>query len=514
MQPARRYDVSFKRLLIVSLISYFGFVAYFLARIWLQTEHHFTYPLDDPYIHLALAEHIAHGHYGINAHEYASPSSSILWPLLLVPFAGTRFHPYLPLLLNIIFGCLTASLLARIVSSWNFVGTDRNRSTWRQAVACVLLFSASNLIGLTLMGMEHGLQILLSVCCAYALGEALADRPIPRWCLLAAILAPSVRYEDLSLTFAVCIALLVRKGWKQAATVGLISLLPVVAFSLFLHSRGLPLLPSSVLVKGNLYADISPIQRLHRFLSGNLRGAFAVARYFPLLAVLVTWAAVRARIRERRILLSGAALVGILQLAVGRFGWFGRYEVYAGIFLLLVYLQPILEQGSHGLGLAALAIIFCGTPYFDTTLETPDSSGQVFRQQYQIHRFVTEYYHGNYAVNDLGWASFQRRPGAYVLDIYGLGSVEASHQVVKTPQWLDSIVKRHNVPLVIIYREWFNPPATWTPLAEMCFADDPIVVAFPCVSFYSAQKQSEAELRAELTRFSTSLPAGVTLTPP
>ncbi|HKL20996.1 MAG TPA: hypothetical protein VJ904_04275 [Tichowtungia sp.] len=48
----------------------------------------FTYSLDDAYIHLSLAEQIHHGHYGINAGEYSSPSSSVLCPFLLAPFSG------------------------------------------------------------------------------------------------------------------------------------------------------------------------------------------------------------------------------------------------------------------------------------------------------------------------------------------------------------------------------------------------------------------------------------------
>mgnify|MGYP001017862235 CR=1 FL=1 len=43
----------------------------------------FFYTLDDPYIHLALAENILRGHYGINLDEPSSPSSSIVYPFLV-----------------------------------------------------------------------------------------------------------------------------------------------------------------------------------------------------------------------------------------------------------------------------------------------------------------------------------------------------------------------------------------------------------------------------------------------
>jgi len=38
------------------------------------------YSLDDPYIHLALAENMARGHFGVNLGEASNPSSSIIWP--------------------------------------------------------------------------------------------------------------------------------------------------------------------------------------------------------------------------------------------------------------------------------------------------------------------------------------------------------------------------------------------------------------------------------------------------
>ncbi|MHC2245266.1 hypothetical protein [Bradyrhizobium elkanii] len=41
------------------------------------------FTLDDPYIHLAVADHIRSGGYGVNASEVSSPSSSIIWPYLL-----------------------------------------------------------------------------------------------------------------------------------------------------------------------------------------------------------------------------------------------------------------------------------------------------------------------------------------------------------------------------------------------------------------------------------------------
>ena len=47
------------------------------------TDGRLIYSLDDPYNHLAVAEPIVEGGYGINSEKFASPSSSILFPFLL-----------------------------------------------------------------------------------------------------------------------------------------------------------------------------------------------------------------------------------------------------------------------------------------------------------------------------------------------------------------------------------------------------------------------------------------------
>ena len=54
-----------------------GFAVELVAILRLNAGR-FTYTLDDPYIHLALAERIRRGLYGINPGEAASPASSLL----------------------------------------------------------------------------------------------------------------------------------------------------------------------------------------------------------------------------------------------------------------------------------------------------------------------------------------------------------------------------------------------------------------------------------------------------
>jgi hypothetical protein len=500
------------RLVWFSLAVYLVVLGTLFLCIRVKTGGHFTYALDDPYIHLALAENLAHGHYGINPGEYTSPSSSILWPLLLVPFAGTAFHAYLPLVWNTIFGALSACLIGYTISRWPPQTDQSGRMEWwKQAVTAIFLIVIANLVSLTLCGMEHVLQILLAIGCALGMIRVLTGERMSGWCVAAAVIAPMVRYEDLTLTVAVSLALAgLRQSRKALAVLGL-SIIPLIAFSLFLHRHGLPLLPMSVLVKGNAYAKSGFAMSAFKQLRMNVYLDLTNPEHYALVILTLTFLGLtwRERDRVRRFIFGGAALLGVLHLLIGRFGWFGRYEVYALIFLTLLCLYVLGERPRFLFGYFVLGLLLCASPFLQTTEQTVNAAVDTYRNQYQMHRFVTEFYPGDYAVNDLGLVSFQRRPGAYVLDVFGLASPEASRQAVKNAEWLQGITARHGVKLAMLYPEWFQIPSSWSPIAKMCQPRIPVVSPIQCVLFYATTPDAAPEIRADLTRFAATLPKDV-----
>ncbi|MCD6587216.1 MAG: hypothetical protein J7K88_01555, partial [Candidatus Fermentibacteraceae bacterium] len=129
--------------LVVALVIPAGFILH-------ANNGQFVYTLDDPYIHLALAENIAGGHYGINSSEFAAPSSSVLWPFLLVPFSALSYAYLLPVFFNAVFSLLTVVLLSRFYGQGGML------------LSVVSVF-AFNLTGLVYTGMEHSLQLLAVV---------------------------------------------------------------------------------------------------------------------------------------------------------------------------------------------------------------------------------------------------------------------------------------------------------------------------------------------------------------
>ena len=501
-----------------------------LVGILAANDAHFTYSLDDPYIHLALSEQIAKGHYGINAVEAASPSSSALWPVLLAAFARFRWHVYTPLALNVLAGVASAFLMGVAVARWPRQGNRFADGAWK-AVSAVLLVLVANLGGLTFLGMEHTLQVMLSICCALGILACMRGRPIPVLCLVAAAVGPLVRYENVGLSVALAIALWGQRKGKQAGALLVASVVPLLLFSAFLHHIGLPPLPTSVLVKAGavasdraipgavhkVYGPIGQSAFVHSKMVGRITFLMRRVDYYTsenrdivlvLFATLVGLA-VTEKERVRRFALGGAALSTGLHLMVGRYGWFYRYEVYIVIFAVLVVLEALNQRPRFLLGWYALGLLACASAYITALRQTVLSAHEVYMQQFQMHRFATDFAQGNVAVNDLGLVSYDRRPDEYVLDLAGLASLEAARQKDKSAAWLDSVTKRHDISLVMLYHTWYpDLPADWVHLGQICQERDPVILGGRCVDFYAAKPSEADDLQDEFNHFAARLPLG------
>lgn len=606
-----------------SKILYFlPFVILAAALVWeffamlAYTDGRFVYSLDDPYIHLALAERLAAGHYGINLGEASAPASSVLWPFLLAPFAATPFFEYVPLILNVIIAFATLWLY-QVIVRYIFapsLGTEGEAAQekvfgWGAAlnprgelltlVLMILLIPATNLFSLPMTGMENSLQVLLAVVIAYGMLR-LADRgEIHAWFLAAVVLAPLVRFECLSLSVP-ALGLLLWQGGRRgmvkasgtgagagaggsgyaqdsgiiavsgasaalpaaragripahvlafAITAGALAL-SIGGFSFFIHSQGLGWLPSSVISKTGYLsgsepmglagavvtspAPASPLESLVEGLLGNL-GPYPG----KILGLLWLWLFIHLTMRIVRSARAGAlldhlrpghmpadlllALLGVTTLGIhlffGRIGWWGRYEVYvvALAVILLIYLTRARWKADGKLpigGLMSLKLIglLIGASYIYTFLWTPLASANIYEQQYQMHRFLQEYYRGPVAVNDLGWVAY-RNP-YYVLDLWGLAShkaLEARLSGAPQAQWMDEMAREHNVRFAMLYHEWFpNHPPAWREVARLHLGQEMTSVGGEYVTFYALDAETEERVRGLLAEFAETLPEGVRL---
>jgi hypothetical protein len=491
----------------------------------------FVYALDDPYITLALGWHIGHGHYGINTVEAASPSSSILYPFLLGAFAWTPLQEWVPLLINSAAAAGTAALFAAMCVRYS-IGSrteERLRTVFLISVVCF----ATNIVGLVFTGLEHSLHTLTSVAVLYGLARTLEDGEVPRWLLPVVILNPLLRFEGAALTCLTLLALAI-SGHARAAVIGFaLSALAVGAYMLSMASLGLPLLPSSVLLKTAVLApnDVGLMHLLQHAIDGVWEYGKPGIPLWLLLALVLLHPVLRARgllrpdahrhLRWERELILVAVVAGsvVAHALFGGWGWWFRYETYAVavtltavIVLWHTQIESFVHRASTGMvGLAGLAILALNAYYVRGTLMTPLAGRGIYEQQFQMHRFAVEFYRRPVAVNDLGWVSYQNPQ--YVLDLWGLGSEAARKARLLThpPGWLGDLTRAHDVGVAMIYSSLFcdDIPANWRPVAQLRGAHRHVTAAFDVVTFYATSRAAEDDALEALHRFASQIPPSV-----
>ncbi len=192
-----------------------------LAAILILGSGHFTFVIDDPYIHLAMAENLP-GHLGLNLEEATDASSSILYPWLLAPFAHSEGAGIgMALALNALAGLGCLYFFARLAGS--------ACQGWLGAVALVGLAAAVNLFALVFMGMEHTLHVLCALALVCGLKDYAATGGLPRWFWLAFFIAPLVRFEALALNALILGWLLLDRRWLWVLAGSVAVALPQVA---------------------------------------------------------------------------------------------------------------------------------------------------------------------------------------------------------------------------------------------------------------------------------------------
>jgi len=492
-----------------------------LAGILIISHNHFFYTLDDPYIHLSLAEHIARGHYGINAGEYSAPSSSIIWPFLLAPFVSTAVFTMIPLLFNI--AAAFGSVLLFGVLSGYLVPPDIRNRTAVQSVLVLLLCICTNLVGLVFTGMEHSLQLLCTLLIVNGLFAEIRTGRVHWSVWMAIAAAPLVRYECVAISLAAAVFLFLR-GHRVAASLFLsTAVAALLLFSRFLMSMGLSPFPSSVMAKSAVVAGGHGTALVGGIFS-TLASAFTSSR--GLLLAMTAGALgfacfLKNTARADRLLAACMAGAVVLHLLVGRYGSYNRYEVYiwsAGLLTILHVLRGpvaaiVFTTSSRYYFIrpvvSAAGLLLACYPYVIGLTTIPSASDNIYKQQFQMRRFAVRYYKQPVGVNDIGLVSY-RNP-AYVLDYAGLASeTSLAHAQSGGGEWMDSLARRHNVHFAMIYREWFKPvPAGWISVGELVLDGPLITPAGRSVTFFATDSLTYRNVMPLIDDFASSLPSAV-----
>lgn len=514
--------------LIITLIWALLAAAEIFASLYL-CDHRLMYTIDDPYITLKIAQTILRGGYGVNFSEYASPSSSALFPLMLAATERLGLGSAGPLIWNLIAAGGSVYLGALFLERHVLGGRVTRKSAAFAYPLGILLIFAVSAVALPMTGLEHSWHVFLVVVVLFGLAEVLsAEGHTPVSLIAAIVLVPLIRFEGIALSLAAILALGYLGRWKAALTAAALTVGALAIYGAIMTHLGLPLLPGSVLLKsgaadavvdskGAFSLVISTLKNLYGTL-WNPQGMFLFLMVLVMFRVFATTAPGPER-RKLGVIASVASFALIAHILGGKYDLFSRYEVYAvalgflaTLFTLRQRIQEmVVRRDWNAQIVVTLALTLVVSHYIVTAFLTPFGSRATYEQQYQMHRFVTEFYKEPVAVNDLGWVSYQNE--GFVLDLVGLGSEPVRRMKMSNaygPKQMAELASHYGVGVVIIYESWFfNRPRSWRRIAVLhTLRLNPIDAD---VSFFVTPDADLNRVTKALAEFKASLPPRVTL---
>jgi hypothetical protein len=492
----------------------------FLAEVALSIyfcDGHLIYSLDDPYIHLALADQITHGGFGINPGEAASPSSSILWPWVMAGAQRIGLGAFAPILLDTAATAAALYVGAGLMRTIGFVQPER-APLFAGAMGVVLILT-SNSLGLPMTGMEHSWHVLFVVLTLQGLNAAVNGRPPSIFCIAAIVLMPLIRFEGMAFAAAAVVALWFLGYRRAAAIAGGAIAAAVGLYVAFMRHQGLPLFPSSVMLKSEVSQSVYQGSGvLISVLVSVIQNIFTATGPILLLSAAISaWAAWANRRNPRRLALylpAGMAIVA--HLFLGKHGWLYRYEIYImtlSLFILMIAAcDEAVWRADTALARYGIPFLIAGALFSACEIRavwvTPSAARNIYDQQYQMSRFAQDYYNRPVAVNDLGLVSYRSKH--YVLDLFGLGS-EVVRKLKLSGRYgrdsIDRLATRSHVDLIMVYEPWFKDrlPLDWRRIAVL-HTGKPVSVAYGDVSFYITPAADAKDTLSLLRRFQSTLP--------
>ncbi len=492
------------------------------------------YPLDDSYIHMAVARTAAEdGVWGLTPHGFTSSSSSPLWTAVLaLGYQLIGVNEWLPLALAFLSGLLcigvSHALLARSFSN-----------AWVIAAAVLGCTLAMPLPAMIVLGMEHALHAglglaFVAIASRIAFGSSSGTTA---WALmlLAPVLAAS-RYEGLFLIAATSVVLTLRRRLPLAIAVSALGALPPIVYGLWSRAQGWPFLPTSLLLKGQ-----SPDFSLRGLV--ELLGYQAVKTMYrdSVLTVLVILAAVVLLVHLRTIskwtpaagMTTLFLATTMIHLQLASIGWFYRYEAYlvlmgtVGVATMVGDLarSGVLPadswfRGSRSWFESALLAVVIGlvlSPFAIRALQSLREAPQASHDRYLEHVLTAEWVRDHWsdrvvAANDVGALAFFSR--CRILDLWGLGSLEPYEFRQQPSGYTTEDVERWTseagAEIAVLQLEWkevlLRLPETWNQVALWRFPED-VVFKETDVGIFSLETGLDDPLRKSLEETSGRMPA-------
>jgi len=308
-----------------------------------RTSGHFTYAMDDPYIHLSIARDFArNGVWGVTRYANSAASSSPLWVLLLataISIGGDRvIWPF-------VFGILF-SVISAVFIYYRFIRAGIGIPI--AMVAAVAIFAAAPMQILPFTGMEHSLQVFLDLLFVFWLydkvGRKSDSRDMGSAFLLSALMC-LCRFESVFLVVVPFAWSLWRRDFRVAIGLALGPIVSIAGFGLLAHAMGMPWIPNSIVLKGNVPHTFSSWWFLNLYV--NLRArSIALWDLFLLciaLGVVLRWRGLRKSSSSLQVILWTVAVTCVLHSGLAMVGVFYRYEAYMIVLLATIAVLSLRE---------------------------------------------------------------------------------------------------------------------------------------------------------------------------
>ncbi len=493
-----------------------------------NTAGQIGYPVDDAYIHMAIARHFAEdGRWSVDLSPFTSATSSPLWTFLLAAaFRLTGVRDWSAMLLSLL------AAAGALLTAQRLLAQTSQRLVRVVLVILVLIFTPLPVLGL--IGMEHALHAWLTAGVIWSASEFLAARGSstrPGWGLLAlCALLPVTRYEGLFLLLWVLLALLWQKRRGAAMTLAAAGASLMTLYGLISLANGWAFFPNSVLVKS--VVNLSSTMGLAQFLTQGIYNLLDTPALFGLIvAVLLAFGLgeglglLRPAQRWRVGLFAG---MFALHMQLAKVGWFFRYEAYlifTGSLLLmelvavlLTWLQSRPQVRLTPLNAAALALtllLLLPLAYRSGNALSgyPLAVRNIHEQQVQMAHFVSRFYNDRTIVaNDIGAISYFA--DIWLIDIVGLADRQTGRwwqEGTWSPVKVDDLARSEGAALAILYPMWFDlypQPDGWVEVGRWRIADN-IVCTSDTVAFYALDPAQADEIRQNLRTFASELPETV-----
>jgi len=513
------------------LFWYFGLLTvvtgfYFFYSYSQLSGNQFIYPIDDAYIHLAIAKNFGEaGFWSVNPNSFDSASSSILYTLLLsffIKFFGDNV--YYPMFLNIAAGYIAVYWIYRFFK--DFYAEKELK------LGLFLFLPVTLLYNMVILGMEQTLHMMLSVMTVYFIRknfETDFKRSDFIKLLLIILFLGMVRFESMFMVFSIVLVFLLDRKFREAFLIFLAGFLPIIIFGFISIQKGGFFFPNSVIIKGN-YPEGNVLISLWKIFEKGI--LFNISFYklflFPILCVFIFLLDsfkkedFKVLIRKYNLILIVIATIFLQSLfAMIKY----RYENYLMIMLLLVMVPIAVDyfkqfrSGDRRIQNFLFLTFFAGFCVVgiyrsvSSHMVLKVSSKNIEEQKLQMGKFLNQFYKGQKAVaNDIGAIAYFGN--TKLLDIVGLGSTDVAKFYVenkglnegifnqKYHRFLSDYIVKNHYKVAVIYPKWFpnKVPGCWIPVASWKIENNR-GTAQNRVVWYSIDKKEANILRENLKKF-------------